>query len=158
MPLSVLVFCRAERYFCRTKGRNRGESISAIVSAISAGEKGQNLLKPDNNKNIDVKWTIHVQCTILPTTNSQFIILFVCSVQHKIKSVLQDLPNSPCLNRLNLTIMRNKLTLIQDSFHMFRSFTLLDLEPEHTLQKQCPGGTCYTNLHFKVTSICQCNK
>ena len=37
------------RYFCRTKGRNRGESISAIVSAISAGEKGQNLLKPDNN-------------------------------------------------------------------------------------------------------------
>ena len=34
-----LVFCRAERYFCRTKGRNRGESISAIVSAISAGEK-----------------------------------------------------------------------------------------------------------------------
>ena len=46
---AVLVFCRAERYFCRTKGRNRGESISAIVSAISAGEKGQNLLKPDNN-------------------------------------------------------------------------------------------------------------
>ena len=47
--VTVLVFCRAERYFCRTKGRNRGESISAIVSAISAGEKGHNLLKPDNN-------------------------------------------------------------------------------------------------------------
>ena len=73
-------FCRAERYFCRTKGRNRGESISAIVSAISAGEKGQNLLKPDYNLNIDVKWT--VQCTMLPITNGQYIILFVCSVQH----------------------------------------------------------------------------
>ena len=80
---------------------------------------------------------------MLPTTNSQSIILFVCSVQHLyftlIKSVLQDLP---------------KLILIQDSFHKFRSFTLLDLELEHTLQKQCTGGTCYTNLHFKVTSIC----
>ena len=44
---SVLVFCRAERYFCRTRGRNRGESISAIVSAISAGEKWQKSSKPD---------------------------------------------------------------------------------------------------------------
>ena len=42
----VLVFCRAERYFCRTRGRNRGESISAIVSAISAGEKWQKSSKP----------------------------------------------------------------------------------------------------------------
>ena len=67
-------------------------------------------------------------CTMLPTTNSEYI-LFVCSVQPK-------------------------LILIQDSFHKFRSFTLLDLELEHILQKQCTGGTCYTNLHFKVTSIC----
>ena len=89
-----------------------------------------------------------------------YIVCVFCAtcVFYLIKSVLQDLPNSPCLNRLNLTIMRNKLTLTQDSFHMFRSFTLLDLEPEHTLQIQCTGGTCYTNLHFKVTSICQCNK
>ena len=50
--------------------------------------------------------------------------------------------------------MLNKLILIQDSFHKFRSFTLLDLEPEHTLQKQCKGGTYNTNLHFKVISIC----
>ena len=51
-----------------------------------------------------------VHCTMLPTTNSQYNILFVCSVQHRsvfylIKSVLQDLP---------------KLILIQDSFHKFR--------------------------------------
>ena len=94
---------------------------------------------------------------MLPTTNSQYIILFVCYSNICIllnKSVLQDLTISPCLNRLNLTIMHNKLILIQDSFHKFRSFTLLDLEPEHTLQKQCTGGTCYTNLHFEVTSIC----
>ena len=95
-----------------------------------------------------MSWTIHVQCTMLPTTNSQYIISFVCSVQHLyftliIKSVLQDLPKL--------------ILLIQDSFHKFRSFTLLDLELEHTLQKHCPGGTCYTNLHFKVTSICLIN-
>ena len=44
---SSVGFCRAERYFCRTRGRNRGESISAIVSAISAGEKWQKSSKPD---------------------------------------------------------------------------------------------------------------
>ena len=64
--------------------------------------------------------------------NKQYIYYIVCvfcatCVFYIIKSVLQDLPNSPCLNRINLTIMRNKLMLIQDSFHMFRSFTLLDL-------------------------------
>ena len=79
--------------------------------------------------------------------NKQSIYYIVCvfcatSVFYLIKSVLQDLP---------------KLILIQDSFHKFRSFTLLDLELEHTLQKHCTGGTCYTNLHFKVTSICLIN-
>ena len=79
--------------------------------------------------------------------NKQSIYYIVCvfcatSVFYLIKSVLQDLP---------------KLILIQDSFHKFRSFTLLDLELEHTLQKHCTGGTCYTNLHFKLTSICLIN-
>ena len=82
-------------------------------------------------------------CTVYNVAhNKQSIYYIVCvfcatSVFYLIKSVLQDLP---------------KLILIQDS--KFRSFTLLDLELEHTLQKQCTGGTCYTNLHFKVTSIC----
>ena len=105
-----------------------------------------------------------VQCCPQQTINLLYCLCVRCNglpcatcVFYLIKSVFQDLPNSPCLNRLNLTIMRNKLILIQDSFHMFRSFTLLDLEPEHTLQKQCTGGTCYTNLHFKVTSICLIN-
>ena len=77
-------------------------------------------------------------CTVYNVAyNKQSIYYIVCvfcatCVFYLIKSVLQDLPNNPYLNRLNLTIMRNKLTLIQDSFHMFRSFTLLDLEPEHT--------------------------
>ena len=87
-------------------------------------------------------------CTVYNVAhNKQSIYYIVCvfcatSVFYLIKSVLQDLP---------------KLILIQDSFHKFRSFTLLDLELEHTLQKHCTGGTCYTNLHFKVTSICLIN-
>ena len=90
-----------------------------------------------------MSWTIHVQCTMLPTTNSQYIIIIVCVFcATSVFYFLQDLP---------------KLILIQDSFHKFRSFTLLDLELEHTLQKHCTGGTCYTNLHFKVTSICLIN-
>ena len=81
----VLVFCRAERYFCHTRGRNRGESISAIVSAISAGEKGQNSLKPDKiveiNLSIDVnKCILYIICG--PQHTIIIIILFVCSVQH----------------------------------------------------------------------------
>ena len=75
-------------------------------------------------------------CTVY---NILYCLCVLCNID-LFKSVLQDLP---------------KLILIQDSFHhKFRSFTLLDLELEHTLQKQCTGGTCYTNLHFKVTSIC----
>ena len=87
-------------------------------------------------------------CTVYNVAHSkQSIYYIVCvfcatSVFYLIKSVLQDLP---------------KLILIQDSFHKFRPFTLLDLELEHTLQKHCPGGTCYTNLHFKVTGICLMN-
>ena len=87
-------------------------------------------------------------CTVYNVVhNKQSIYYIVCvfcatSVFYLIKSVLQDLP---------------KLILIQDSFHKFRSFTLLDLELEHTLQKHCTGGTCYTNLHFTVTSICLIN-
>ena len=69
-----------------------------------------------------------VQCCPQQTVNFVCVLCATC-VFYLIKSVLQDLPNSPCRNRLNLTIMRNKLILIQDSFHniMFRLFTLLHL-------------------------------
>ena len=91
-----------------------------------------------------------VQCCPQQTVNLLYCLCVLCNMCILLYEIR--------LNRLNLTIMRNKLILIQDTFHMFRSFSLFDLEPEHTLQKQCTGGTCYTNLHFKVTSICQCNK
>ena len=48
---------------------------------ISAGEKRQNLLKPDYivliHYNIDVN-----TCTLPPTTHKEYIILFLCCVKH----------------------------------------------------------------------------
>ena len=81
---AVLVFCQAERYFCRTRGRNRGESSSAVVSATSAGKKGQNLLKPD--KIIVINYII---CCLQPTSS----ILFVCYGKH--------------MNYMNICILHN---------------------------------------------------
>ena len=46
---SSVGFLPGRKVFLPHEGEKQGESISAIVSAISAGQKGQNLLKPDNN-------------------------------------------------------------------------------------------------------------
>ena len=90
--------------------------------------------------------SIHVQCTYV-ANNTHYIVCVLyarTSVVYLIKSVLQDLSNGPCFN---LT------TVLDISFHKFRSFSLLDLNLNvYTVQKQFTGGTCY--LQFEVTSIC----
>ena len=59
--------------------RNRGESISAIVSAISAGEKGQNSLKPD--KIVVIKYRCQYMDTVhYVAHNTQSILLYCLCV------------------------------------------------------------------------------
>ena len=48
-PSGSVGFLPGRKVFLPHEGEKQGRKFSAIVSAISAGEKGQNLLKPDNN-------------------------------------------------------------------------------------------------------------
>ena len=87
---------------------------------------------------------MYIVHTVANNTHYIVCVLLATSLFYLIKSVLQVLSNGPCLN---LT------TVLDISFHKFRSFSLYIYNLNvYTVQKQFTGETCY--LQFEVTSIC----